>query len=367
MSCDYRALATSGVQGLQPYLPGKPAEELQRELGLASVVKLASNENPLGVSGKVKAALAAELDAVALYPDSAGYHLKQALSQQFDLPVTQLTLGNGSNDVLELIAKAYLQPGAEVIYSEYAFLVYALVTQACGAKAIVTAAKDWGHDLQGMAAAITNKTRLIFLANPNNPTGTWFTQAELEVFMAQVPEQVLVVLDEAYTEYVLDSGFPDGLVLQKRYRNLVVTRTFSKAYGLAGLRIGYAVSDPQVADILSRVRQPFNVSSLGLVAATAALADADFLARTQRCNQAGMRQMEAGLAVLGLPWIPSAGNFITVDMQQPAGPVYQAMLTRGVIVRPLANYGMPEHLRISIGRPEDNARCLDVLKEVLDS
>ncbi|MDF2181499.1 histidinol-phosphate transaminase [Neptuniibacter sp. CAU 1671] len=365
MSCDFTALAIPGVQELKPYLPGKPAEELQRELGLASVVKLASNENPLGVSEKVKAALQSELDMLALYPDSAGYHLKQALSRELGVSVDQLTLGNGSNDVLDLIARAFLAPGSEVIYSEYAFLVYAISSQAAGATAIVTPAKAWGHDLEAMAQAVSERTRVIFLANPNNPTGTWFTAQALDQFLAQVPETVLVVLDEAYTEYVEQPDFPDGLALQKRYPNLIVTRTFSKAYGLAGLRIGYAVSDPQVADVLSRVRQPFNVNSLGLLAARVALSDAEFLQQTLVCNQQGMRQLETGLKALGLEWIASAGNFLTVDMQQPALPIYQALLQKGVIVRPLANYAMPNHLRISIGLPHENARCLEVLQEVL--
>ncbi len=365
MSCDFTALAIPGVQGLQPYLPGKPAEELQRELGLASVVKLASNENPLGISAKVKAALQSELDSLSLYPDSAGYHLKQALSRELGVGAEQLTLGNGSNDVLDLIARAFLAPGDEVIYSEYAFLVYAISSQATGATAVVTPAVEWGHDLKAMAKAISEQTRVVFLANPNNPTGTWFSAPALEQFMAQVPERVLVVLDEAYTEYVDDPDFPDGLALQKRFANLIVTRTFSKAYGLAGLRIGYAVSDPQIADVLSRVRQPFNVNSLGLLAARVALSDQAFLQQTLTCNQQGMRQLEIGLKALGLQWIPSAGNFLTVDMKQPALPVYQAMLKKGVIVRPLVNYAMPNHLRISIGLPDENARCLEVLEEVL--
>lgn len=366
MSCDFIALATDGVQNLNPYLPGKPPEELERELGLTDVVKLASNENPLGLSPKAEAAINSGLKGLALYPDSGGYRLKQKLAEKFGFLADQVTLGNGSNDVLELIARAYLRPGDEVIYSEYAFVVYPLVTQATNATAIVTPAKEWGHDLDAMAAAITNRTRIIFIANPNNPTGTWLTKAELTAFLDKVPENVLVVLDEAYTEYVSEAEFPDGLDLFRSYPNLIVTRTFSKAYGLAGLRVGYAVADQAITNVLSRVRQPFNVNSLALLAAEAVLDDQDYIERAVGLNSEGMAFFEEELTKHGLEYIASVGNFITVDLKQDALPIYQSMLEQGVIVRPVGNYAMPAHLRISIGLPEENKRCMQALLNAVD-
>ncbi len=367
MSCDFISLATVGVQDLNPYLPGKPPEELERELGLTDVVKLASNENPMGPSENVLTAIKQQLSGLSLYPDSGGYRLKNALSQQFGFSPEQVTLGNGSNDVLELIGRAYLNPNDEVIYSEYSFVVYSLVTQATGAKAVVTPAKEWGHDLDAMLSSITARTRIIFIANPNNPTGTWLTRQQLTEFLDKVPENVLVVLDEAYTEYVKEPEFPNGLSLLADYQNLVVTRTFSKAYGLAGLRVGFSVSNPQVANVLSRVRQPFNVNSLALVAAETALTDQAYLIKALELNQQGMALFEKAFSKLGLAYIPSVGNFITVDVATDAQPIYQAMLEEGVIVRPVANYGMPNHLRISIGLPEENERCLDVLAKVVSN
>jgi len=365
MTCDYIALAAQGVQGLTPYVPGKPVEELERELGIRNIIKLASNENPLGPSPKVLAALEQVKAELSRYPDGNGFKLKQALSQHLRVAMDTITLGNGSNDVLEIIARAYLAPGDEAIYSQYAFAVYPISIQAVNATAVVTPAVNYGHDLKAMAAAITAKTKLIFIANPNNPTGTWFGKAEWEAFMAQVPESVLVVLDEAYIEYVEDADALDGLQYVNRYPNLIVSRTFSKAYGLAGLRVGYCISHPQVANVLNRVRQPFNVDSFALAAATAVLDDTDYLQRSRQVNSDGMRQLVAGFKKLGLDYIPSAGNFIVVHVGRDAGPVYQALLKEGVIVRPVANYGMPQSLRISIGLPQENQRFLDALERVL--
>ncbi len=365
MACDFIRLAVPGVRALQPYQPGKPVEELERELGIDNIVKLASNENPLGPGEAVKTAISQALPECSRYPDASGFGLKDALQQRYGVAPDQITLGNGSNDVLELIARTFLQPDDEVIYSQYAFVVYPLLTQACGARAVVTEACEWGHDLAAMQAAISDATRLIFIANPNNPTGTWLTQEVLREFLQQVPAHILVVLDEAYTEYVAESEFPDGLALQAEYPNLIVTRTFSKAFGLAALRVGYAVASTQVTDLLNRVRQPFNVGTLAQSAAIAALNDAAYLQQTVALNHAGMAQLEQGLRQLGLNYIPSVANFITVDMGQPAAPVYDAMLKQGVIVRPLANYAMPNHLRISIGLEQENQRCLDVLQKVL--
>ena len=365
MACDYIALAAQGVQGLSPYVPGKPVEELERELGIANIIKLASNENPLGPSPKVLAALEKVKADLTRYPDGNGFVLKQALSRHFDVAQHTITLGNGSNDVLEIIARAYLAPGDEAIYSQYAFAVYPIAVQAVGATAVVTPAVDYGHDLDAMAAAVTDKTKLIFIANPNNPSGTWFGKLQWETFMAKVPENVLVVLDEAYIEYVEDADALDGLHYIGRYPNLIVSRTFSKAYGLAGLRVGYCISHPQVANVLNRVRQPFNVDSFALAAATAALEDVEYLQCSRQNNRDGMRLLEDGFQNLGLDYIPSAGNFITVHFGRDAAPLYQALLREGVIVRPVANYGMPESLRVSIGLPAENRRFLDALTKVL--
>ncbi|MGN5517503.1 histidinol-phosphate transaminase [Halopseudomonas sp. Lyrl_26] len=367
MSCDFLSLALPGVQKLSPYVPGKPVEELAREFGLdpASIVKLASNENPLGPAPSVLQAVQRALPELTRYPDGNGFTLKQALSERFGFELSRITLGNGSNDVLELIGRAFAMPGVEVVFSQHAFAVYPIVTQAVGATAVQVPARNWGHDLPAMAAAITPATRLVFIANPNNPTGTWFERAEFEAFMASVPEHVLVVLDEAYTEYVEPGEALNGFDYIERYPNLIVCRTLSKAYGLAALRVGYCISHPQVADVLNRVRQPFNVNSLALAAAVAALADESYLAESRQLNRDGMRQLEQGLNELGLQWIPSRGNFIAVDLGRDAGPVYQGLLRAGVIVRPVAGYEMPNHLRVSIGLREENQRFLEALAAVL--
>lgn len=365
MSCDYLALAVSGVQKLSPYIPGKPVSELERELGISNIIKLASNENPLGPSEKAIAAIQSALPELTRYPDGNGFELKKALADKLQVNTNQITLGNGSNDVLEIIARAFLDTSSEAVFSEYAFAVYPIVTQAVGAKAVVTPAKNWGHDLAAMAAAITERTKLIFIANPNNPTGTWFTQAEWEAFLAAVPERVIIVLDEAYIEYADSGDAIDGAAYLSQYPNLIVSRTFSKAYGLASLRVGYCASNADIADVLNRVRQPFNVNSLALAAAVASLADADYLKRSRQINDAGMQQLVDGFRALQLSFIPSGGNFVCVDVEQAAGPIYQALLKEGVITRPVSNYGIPNHLRISIGLPEENQRFLAALKKVL--
>ncbi|AGA86524.1 histidinol-phosphate transaminase [Stutzerimonas stutzeri] len=367
MSCDYLALAQPGVQKLSPYVPGKPVDELARELNLdpAGIVKLASNENPLGPSPKVLDAIRAELSELTRYPDGNGFALKQRLAERYSVGINQVTLGNGSNDILELIARAYLAPGLNAVFSEHAFAVYPIATQAVGAEGRAVPAKNWGHDLDAMAAAIDENTRVVFVANPNNPTGTWFDAAALGGFLARVPEHVLVVLDEAYIEYAEGQELPDGLAFLADYPNLLVSRTFSKAYGLAALRVGYAISSPVIADVLNRVRQPFNVNSLALAAACAALDDVDYLLASRKANDAGMLQLETGFRQLGLEWIPSRGNFIAVDFARDATPINQALLREGVIVRPVAGYGMPTFLRVSIGTEQENARFLDVLRQVL--
>ena len=358
--CD---LALDCVTKLQPYVPGKPIEELERELGITNIVKLASNENPLGPSEKVLAALAEASKEVTRYPDGNGFTLKSALAEKYHLNTDQITLGNGSNDVLELIARAFVSPDEEIMFSQYAFAVYPLVTQAIGAKAVIAPARDYGHDLQAMSTLISEKTKLIFIANPNNPTGTYLPINELEAFISQVSDQTLIVLDEAYVEY--GEQDVDSISLLKHYPNLIITRTFSKAYGLAGLRVGYALSHPEVADILNRIRQPFNVNSLALAAAKVALADDDYISKTKQHNDAGMNQLVSGLAALGLTAIPSKGNFITVDVKRNGEAVFSDLLLLGVIVRPVSNYGLPQHIRISIGLENENQRFLDALGQIL--
>ena len=368
MSCDFLELAVPGVRRMQAYQPGKPIEELAREQGLdpKQIVKLASNENPLGPSTQAVMAIAETMSDLSRYPDANGFALKEALARHLGVKQDQLALGNGSNDLLVLLAEAYLNPEASAVYSEYAFFVYSLAVRATSAEGIAVPAVNWGHDLKAMAEAIKDNTRLVFVANPNNPTGTSFSKAEFIEFMAQVPEQVLVVLDEAYIEYNQGDQLLDGIALLDQYPNLIVCRTFSKAYGLAGARIGYSVSSPAVADVLNRLRPAFNTSLPAQAAAVATLQDEGYLQDSIEINSAGMDQLEQGLQSLGLNWIPSTGNFIAVDFKQDAQPIYQALLAKGVIVRPVANYGMPHHLRISIGLPEENQRCLEALGQVLE-
>lgn len=364
---DFLALAQSSVQQLSPYIPGKPVDELARELNLdpAQIVKLASNENPLGASPKALAAIAAEVAELTRYPDGNGYNLKVKLAERAKVGIDQVTLGNGSNDILELVARAYLAPGVNAVFSQHAFAVYPIVTQAVGAEARVVPAKDWGHDLPAMLKAIDANTRVVFIANPNNPTGTWFGPQALSDFLAAVPAHVLVVLDEAYIEYASGGELPDGLDYLAANDNLLVSRTFSKAYGLAALRVGYGISSAVIADVLNRVRQPFNVNSLALAAACAALDDLDYLAHSRSLNNAGLLQLQDGLRAMGLGWIPSKGNFLAIDMGQEAAPINLALLREGVIVRPVANYGMPQHLRVTIGTTAENSRFLEALGKVL--
>lgn len=361
-------LALPGVRKLQPYVPGKPVAELEREYGVKDAIKLASNENPLGPGQMALGAVRGCLPELARYPDGSGYALKTSLAAKLGVDANRITLGNGSNDILELMARAFISPADEVIFSEHAFAVYPIVTQAVGGCAMIAPAREWGHDLSAMLKLISNRTRLIFIANPNNPTGTWLDAVALQNFISALPAHVLIVIDEAYFEYARHTrdDYPDAMQWVAHYPNLIVARTFSKAYGLAGLRVGYAVSNPEVADILNRVRQPFNLNSLALAAAQAALADDAHLTRSLQVNQQGMLQLTAAFAEMGLEFIPSAGNFVSVNVQRDAAPVYEALLYEGVIVRPVASYGMPQHLRITIGLPEENERFIAALKKVLN-
>lgn len=371
-SVDYRQLAVSGVQALHPYQPGKPIEELERELGITDILKLASNENPLGTSPKALAALANPLKILELYPDGSGFQLKAAIAEKFGLKSSQITLGNGSNDVLDIIARVYLGPNRSAVFSEHAFAVYPIVAQAVGAELRAAKANPadhyampYGHNLPNMASKIDDNTRVVFIANPNNPTGTWLSKEDLHGFLQRVPEDVIVVIDEAYTEYVQEVDFPNALEWLDEFPNLIVTRTFSKIYGLAGLRVGYAASSPEIADLLNRVRQPFNVNSLALAAAKGALDDDDFLNRSVVTNTVGLQQWFEACAENSWEYIPTVGNFITIDCKRPAAPVYNALLHEGVIVRPIGGYGLQQHLRITIGTEQQNTRCINALKKVL--
>ncbi|WP_424406492.1 histidinol-phosphate transaminase [Pasteurella sp. PK-2025] len=363
----YINIANEGVKTLLPYQAGKPVEELERELGIENIIKLASNENPFGLPDSAKQAIQAELDNLTRYPDSNGFYFKQAVAKKFHLNAAQITLGNGSNDLLELIAHTFASEQDEIIFSQYAFIVYPLVTQAINAKKVEIPAKNYGADLEAFLKAITHKTKLIYLANPNNPTGTFLSEAEISAFLQQVPEQVIVVLDEAYTEFTLPEERVDSFALLKKHPNLVICRTLSKAYGLAGLRIGYAVSSEEIADLFNRVRQPFNCNSLALAAATAVINDDVFIAKVAENNRVGLALLEHFFNEKGLSYIPSKGNFVMLDLKQPALPIYQALLQKGVIVRPIAGYGLPNHLRISIGLPEENQRFIDALADILHS
>ncbi len=362
-------LAARGVRELEPYIPGKPLEELEREYGVRDAIKLASNENPLGPPPGAVAAIRRAVDQIHCYPDGGGFRLRNALARRLGVAPEQIVLGNGSNDVLVLIAEAFLSPRTEAIYSEYAFLVYKLAVQATGATARVAPAnapdqpQPLGHDLAAMRALVSPRTRLIFIANPNNPTGTWIEPETLRRFMQDVPPRVLVVLDEAYAEYTANDRA--SLAWLAEFPNLVITRTFSKIYALAGLRVGYALASAPVAEVLNRVRQPFNVSSIGQAAALAALDDADHVRRSQDLNSDGLVQLLDGLARLGIATAPSAGNFVLADLGRPAASCYQALLRAGVIVRPVANYGLPNHLRITVGLPEQNERFLGAMRAAM--
>ncbi len=351
------------VRKIAPYIPGKPIGELAREFGLneRDIVKLASNENPRGPSPAVRAALAAATDDLSRYPDGNGFELKNALAARHGVAAEQIVLGNGSNDVLELVTQAFLRPGDHAVYARHAFAVYPLATQARGAIGIEVAARKYGHDLPAMRAAITPATRVVFIANPNNPTGTWLTPAAVEAFIAAVGDDVLVVLDEAYAEYLEPAQCAPSASWVSRHANLIVTRTFSKAYGLAALRVGYGIMHPKVADMLNRVRQPFNVNALAQAAAVAALSDTAYVDESRRLNREGMRALEDGFRGLGLVWLPSHANFVLVKVGD-AGRIYQRLLEQGVIVRPVANYALPEWLRVTIGLPDENRRFLEALR-----
>ncbi|HRC60642.1 Histidinol-phosphate aminotransferase 1 [Candidatus Propionivibrio aalborgensis] len=352
------------VRAISPYLPGKPITQLAREMGIPveRIVKLASNENPLGMSPKAKVAVEKALVSLERYPDD--FELKHALANHVALGMEHIVLGNGSNDVLDLIARVFLSPGRSAIFSQHAFAVYPLATLSAGAELIQVPAKDYGHDLEAMGNAIRIDTRLIWIANPNNPTGTFLTYPQLKAFLRATPPDVVVVLDEAYNEYIPPLERADTTAWLAEFPNLVVTRTFSKIYGLAGLRIGYALASVAIADLMNRVRQPFNCNNLALAAATAALDDHEFVARSYALNRSGMEQIVTGLKHFGFSHLPSHGNFVTFKAGDAAA-LNQRLLKQGVIVRPIGGYGMPEWLRVTIGTETENFRFLEALDNAL--
>ena len=363
-------VAPSHIAAISPYVPGKPIEELAREFGLNpdKIVKLASKENPLGMPASAKKAIIAAIDQLGRYPDPAGFDLKRAVSERFNIDQNWLTLGNGSNDILELVGLALLEPGSAVVYAKHSFAVYRLATQARGAKHLVVPALDLGHDLPAMLSAIDDTTRLVFIANPNNPTGTYLANQAIEDFLAAVcakfGTRVTVVLDEAYNEFLEPEQRVDSVALVKRYSNLIVSRSFSKAYGLAGLRVGFAMAQPALTDLLNRVRQPFNVNSLAQAAAIAALNDVEFLQQSFEVNQQGKAQLQQAFDQLGLTYVPSFANFVLVKVGDAAS-INLELLKRGVIVRPVAGDGLPEWLRVSIGLREENQTFIEALTDIL--
>ena len=369
VNADLFSLAVKGVQALKPYEPGKPLAELEREYGISDAVKLASNENPLGMSAKAKAAIIAASSDAALYPDGNAYYLKQTLLKYLpNIDLSQITVGNGSNDILEIIARCFANQFDAIMYSQHAFAVYPIVTQAIGASHQMITAIDWGHDLDAMQDAITEKTKVIFIANPNNPTGTFIDSKELKTFVESVPKRIVVVVDEAYHEYVTQDNYESAVNWVNDIENLIVTRTFSKAYGLAGLRVGYCVSNAAIANILNRVRQPFNVNSFALAAAEASLGDQDFLAESIEVNNKGKEQLYNAFDKLGLSYIPSEGNFVAVDVSLVTNQdVNEALLKKGVIIRPISAYQMPGYIRVSIGNEKDNKRFIDSLSVIIEA
>lgn len=371
---DFSRLAMPGVRELSPYEPGKPVEEVQREYGLAEVIKLASNESPLGASPKAVAAIRDRLDRLAIYPDGNGFELKRALAAHCGVPFEAITLGDGSDNLMQLLAQVFLGPGRNAVMSRHAFASYPIVTRTAGAELKVAPARSaaadampYGHDLDAMLRLIDDATRLVFIANPNNPTGTWLDRDEITHFLDAAPADTIVVLDEAYFEYVEEPAYPNGATLLDRYPNLVVLRTFSKVYGLAALRIGYALSSPEIAELMNRVRLPFNVNALAQAAALASLDDPDHVQKAVALNREQRAELERALTGMGLACIPSVGNFVTFDTGRDGRAVFEELLRQGVIVRPIASYDLPTHLRVTVGLPEENRRFVDALKRVLQA
>jgi histidinol-phosphate aminotransferase len=365
MPTPWESLANSHILGIAPYEPGKPIEELEREIGITNAIKLASNENPLPPSDRVRKAIAAVLGGLNRYPDGSGHYLCQALAKRHGLTPEHIVLGNGSNELIELVVRTFLQPGDEAVIPHPSFVVYPMIVQAAGGIRVVVTLKDYRLDLEGMARAITPLTKLVFIANPNNPTATIVTAEEVDAFMARVPDRVIVVFDEAYIEFAQGPDFPDALSYLRQGRKVVILRTFSKAASLAGLRMGYGMAEPDAILLLHRIRQPFNVNSLAQAAAMAALEDEAHVLECVKMNEAGKAYLCEEFGALSLQFVPSRANFILVDVKRPAVELYQRLLKEGVIVRPMTSFGMETALRITVGTPEENRRMIKALKKCL--
>ena len=365
MPVSWESVANDHILGIAPYEPGKPIEELEREFGLTDVIKLASNENPLPPSERVLKAIADALPHLNRYPDGSAHYLRIALARRHGLNPDQLIMGNGSNELIELIVRAFLRPGEEAVIPHPSFVVYPMIVQAAGGIRVVVTLKDHRLDLEAMARAITPMTKLVFVANPNNPTATVVTAEEVTTFMARVPDKVIVVFDEAYFEFAQGPDFPDSLGFMKHGRKVVVLRTFSKAASLAGLRVGYAIADPDCVSLLNRIRQPFNINSLAQVAALAALEDDSHILECLRMNEAGRHFLCEEFTAMGVKYVPSRANFILVDVGRSGSDIFQRLLKEGVIVRPMSSFAMETALRITIGTPEENRRLVKALKKVL--
>ena len=366
---DIKEKVLPSVEGLVPYQPGKPIETLAREIGLNvnDITKLASNENPRGPSSLVKQAVMKQLEQLSRYPDGDSFSIKKALSLHFGISKSCIAVGNGSNELLMLLARIFLDRNTSSIFSQYAFIVYKIATCTTGAIGIEVPASSWGHNLSAIAAAVKPNTRIIYLANPNNPTGTCFDHDSFVVFMEKIPDDVVVVLDEAYAEYVTNKNYPDSLQLRKIYANLVIVRTFSKAYGLAGCRIGYCIASEDIVHFINKIRDPFNVNSVAQIAAGTALSDYDYLLESQVMNRSGMMQLQQELRKLNTTFIPSSANFITIEIPENicSSEIYQRLLSQGVIIRPLAGYNMPRHIRVTVGTPKDNEIFIESFKKCM--
>ncbi len=365
MTTQWESLANEHILGIAPYEPGKPIEELERELGVSNAIKLASNENPLPPSDRVQRAIAAALSSLNRYPDGSAYYLRQALAKKHDVTAEQVILGNGSNELIELLVRTFLKPGDEAVVPHPSFVVYPMIVQAAGGIRVMVMLKDYRLDLEAMARAITPMTKLVFIANPNNPTATIVTAEEVEQFMERVPERAIVVFDEAYYEFAQGPDFPDTLAFVKEGRKVVVLRTFSKANSLAGLRVGYGIADADAIALMNRIRQPFNVNSVAQVAALAALEDEPHVLECARMIEAGRHFLYDEFKALGVRYVPSRANFILVDVGHNASDIYQRLLKHGVIVRPMTAFGMESALRITVGTPEENRRLAKALRAVL--
>jgi histidinol-phosphate aminotransferase len=365
MTTPWESLANEHILGIAPYEPGKPTEELERELGISNAIKLASNENPLSPSDRVQKAVLTALAALNRYPDGSGYYLRQALAAKHGVPADQVILGNGSNELIELLVRTFLKPGDEAVVPHPSFVVYPMIVQAAGGIRVMVMLKDYRLDLEAMARAITPLTKLVFIANPNNPTATIVTADEVEHFMARLPERAIVVFDEAYFEFAQGPDFPDALGHMRDGHKVIVLRTFSKANSLAGLRVGYAMADADAVALMNRIRQPFNVNALGQVAALAALEDEAHVLECVRMIEAGRHYLYDEFKALRLKYVPSRANFILVDVGRSASDIYQQLLKHGVIVRPMTAFGMESTLRITVGTPEENRRLVKALRAVL--